>query len=150
MATRRAYSREDQGDLNTTSIATSRNVDFKDIDLSFKVTTTSGDIFKKQSTAAVKQAIKTLLLTNRLEKPFLATFGGDLQGQLFELADRDGSTIIRNNIIATIERFEPRVKVLNVIVALDPDRNRLGVTVEFKVINTQETVVFETTINRLR
>ena len=46
MATRRAYSREDQGDLNTTSIATSRNVDFKDIDLSFKVTTTSGDIFK--------------------------------------------------------------------------------------------------------
>ena len=34
MATRRAYSREDQGDLNTTSIATSRNVDFKDIDLS--------------------------------------------------------------------------------------------------------------------
>ena len=75
MATRRAYSREDQGDLNTTSIATSRNVDFKDIDLSFKVKTTSGDIFKKQSTAAVKQAIKTLLLTNRLEKPFLATFG---------------------------------------------------------------------------
>ena len=73
-----------------------------------------------------------------------------LQGQLFELADRDGSTIIRNNIIATIERFEPRVKVLNVIVALEPDRNRLGVTVEFKVINTQETVVFETTINRLR
>ena len=61
MATRRAYSREDQGDLNTTSIATSRNVDFKDIDLSFQVTATSGDIFKKQSTAAVKQAIKTLL-----------------------------------------------------------------------------------------
>ena len=72
MATRRAYSREDH-DLNTTSIATSRNVDFKDIDLSFQVTATSGDIFKKQSTAAVKQAIKTLLLTNRLEKPFLAT-----------------------------------------------------------------------------
>ena len=48
MATRKAYSREDQGDLNTTSIATSRNVDFKDIDLSFKVTTVSGDIFKKQ------------------------------------------------------------------------------------------------------
>ena len=49
MATRRAYSREG-GDLNGTSIATSRNVDFKDIDLSFKVKTTSGDLFKKQST----------------------------------------------------------------------------------------------------
>ena len=150
MATRKAYSREDQGDLNTTSIATSRNVDFKDIDLSFQVKTVSGDVFRKNSTAAVKQAIKTLMLLNRLEKPFVPNFGGDIQSQLFELADRDGSTIIRNNIIATVERFEPRVKVLNVIVVLEPDRHRLGVTLEFKVINSQEVVVFETTINRLR
>ena len=150
MATRKAYSREDQGDLNTTSIATSKNVDFKDIDLSFAVKTVSGDVFRKQSTAAVKQAIKTLILSNRLEKPFLANFGGDIQGQLFELADRDGSTIIENNVIATIERYEPRVEVLDVTVILDPDRNRLGVSLEFKVINTQETVVFETTIDRLR
>ena len=94
MATRKAYSREDQGDLNTTSIATSRNVDFKDIDLSFQVKTVSGDVFRKNSTAAVKQAIKTLMLSNRLEKPFVPNFGGDIQSQLFELADRDGSTTV--------------------------------------------------------
>ena len=81
MAIRRAFAQENT-DLNTTSIASSRAKEYIDIDLAFKAKPTSGEIFKKKDAAAVKQAIKTLVMTNLLEKPFDPFFGGDIRGQL--------------------------------------------------------------------
>ena len=74
MATRRAFAQEDT-DLNTASIASSRAKEYIDIDLTFQAKPTSGEIFKKKDAAAVKQAIKTLVMTNLLEKPFDPFFG---------------------------------------------------------------------------
>ena len=149
MATRRAFAQEDTN-LNTASIKTSRVREYIDIDLTFSAKTTSGEIFKKTDAAAVKQAIKTLLLTNRLEKPFRPNFGGDIQGQLFELAHRGSSTIIRRKIVSAIEQFEPRAEIVDLVVDLRPDQNSLDVTLTFKVVNTNDEVEFTTTISRLR
>tara|TARA_Y200000002_G_scaffold382558_1_gene400043 strand:+ start:1315 stop:1764 length:450 start_codon:yes stop_codon:yes gene_type:complete len=148
--TRYAYSREDQGDLNTSTVSSARNQSFIDIDLNFAVKSTSGDIFKKTDQGAVKQAIKNLLSTNKLEKPFNAKFGADITGMLFELADGESDYFLKRDIIAIIQRFEPRVQVLNIEVQTDPDYNRLGVKLEFKIINTQEVVEFTTNLRRLR
>ena len=57
---RYAYSREDQGDLNTSTVKSARNRQFIDIDLNFTAKSTTGDIFKKTEQAAVKQSIKNL------------------------------------------------------------------------------------------
>ena len=145
-----AYAKEDQGDLNVFNISTSRSSNYKDIDLTFKVKGTSGDIFKKENAAAVKQSIKTLLLTNRLEKPFNTDFGGDIQGRLFGLAIDSTASEIKDQVLYTIEKYEPRAEVLDLIVTLDPDRNSLHVNVEFKVINTGVIVEFSTVIERVR
>ena len=75
MATR-AFSIED-GNLATKSILTTQKRTYKDIDLSFAKKTT-GEIFKKTDAAAVKQAVKNVLLTSRLEKPFNPDFGAGL------------------------------------------------------------------------
>ena len=75
---RYAYSREDQGDLNTSTVKSARNKEHVDIDLNFTPKATSGDIFKKTQLSAVKQSIKNLLMTNRLEKPFVANFGANI------------------------------------------------------------------------
>jgi len=145
-----AYAKEDQGDLNVFNISTSRSSNYKDIDLTFKAKGTSGDIFKKENAAAVKQSIKTLLLTNRLEKPFNTDFGGDIQGRLFGLAIDSTASEIKDQVLYTIEKYEPRAEVLDLIVTLDPDRNSLHVNVEFKVINTGVIVEFSTVIERVR
>ena len=63
----RAFSIED-GNLGNKTITTARTVGYQDIDLSF-TKKPSGDIFKKSNAAAVKQAVRTLLLTNFAEKP---------------------------------------------------------------------------------
>ena len=58
----RAFSIED-GNIGNTSILTAKNNVYVDLDLTF-AKKGSGDIFKKQHGAAVKQAIRNLLLTN--------------------------------------------------------------------------------------
>ena len=98
----------------------------------------------------MRQAVKTLVMTNRLEKPFRPNFGGNVQGQLFELADRGRSDTLRRGIIENIEVYEPRAKVIDVRVNLQPDNNSLDATIMFKVVNTEEEVEFTTTLARLR
>lgn len=147
---RYAYSREDQGDLNTSTVQSARNQKFIDIDLNFTAKATSGDIFKKTDQAAVKQSIKNLLMTNKLEKPFHEKFGADITGMLFELADGEDDYFLKREIIRIIHLFEPRVEILGLTVQIDPDYHSLGVKLEFKIINTQEVVGFTTNLRRLR
>ena len=71
----RAFSIED-GNIGTSNLISSRTETYKDIDLTF-TNKASGDIFKKEHAASVKQAIKNLLLTNFSEKPFQPRFGGN-------------------------------------------------------------------------
>ena len=147
--TRRAFAQEDNN-LQTSSISSSRSRQYTDIDLTLAIKPTSGEVYKKSNGGAVKQAVKTLILTNLLEKPFRPDFGGNLRSQLFELADKGKSAVLKRNIIKNIEIYEPRAEVLSVDVNLQPDRNSLDVTIKFKVVNTEEETTFTTTLARLR
>ena len=149
MALRRAFAQEDTN-LQTASIATTRERQYTDIDLAFKVKPSSGELYKKTDAAAVKQSVKTLVMTNLLEKPFRPNFGGNIRAQLFELADRGKSSVLKRNIIDNIQVFEPRAKVLDVVVNVQPDSHSLDVTIKFRVVNTEEEVEFSTTLARLR
>lgn len=148
MAVRKVLSAED-GDLQKTTLISSRRVNYLDIDLTF-AKRPSGDVYKKKDAAAVKQAIKNLLLTNQYEKPFNPFFGVNLRGMLFELADEDTENEVRANIINSIERFEPRVEVVDLRVNVLPEQHDIKVTLVFKVINTSEVVEFTTNLSRLR
>lgn len=144
----RAFAVEDKN-LNQASIITSRSKLFRDIDLSFTAKP-SGEIYKKIDASAVKQAIKNLLLTNHFEKPFLPLYGGNLRDLLFELAHSSINEEITTNITRAIQSYEPRAKIVDIRVDNLADYNSIGVTVEFRIVNTEETVIFTTTLTRLR
>jgi len=135
--------------LGTSSIIGSRTKLYKDIDITFAAKP-SGEIFKKTDAAAVKQAIKNLMLTNHFEKPFQPRFGANLRDLLFDLADEDAEEDIEERCINAISVFEPRAQALNVTAIAKPDRNSIAVVVEFRVINTEELVKFTSTLARLR
>jgi phage baseplate assembly protein W len=146
---RKYFSKED-GDLETRSLTTSRNRSYSDIDLTF-TKKPSGDVYKKVDGAAVKQAVKNLLLTTPGEKPFNPYFGAGLNSLLFELVDDEDTNVLLTEYISNaIENFEPRARLISVTPNVQPDNNTARVRVEFQVVNTSETVVFETTIIRLR
>lgn len=149
MTIRRAFAQED-ADLQTATVETSRLREYVDVDLSFLAKPDSGEVFKKTGAASVKQAVKTIVLTNFLEKPFQPEFGGDVASQLFENYDEDFEETVRENIEVNLKRHEPRARVLDVAVNGSPDENFVDVTVSFRVVNTNETVQFTTTLSRLR
>lgn len=144
----RSYSIED-GNLNTASLVTSRDKVYKDIDLTF-AKKPSGEIYKKTDAAAVKQAVKNLIMTNKNEKPFQPDFGGDLNNILFELVDDDSEYEIEEVVREAIQRYEPRARVRQVITNLNPDANSLGLSIIFQIVNSTENVTIEANITRLR
>ena len=148
MAIRRVLSTED-GNLQKSTLISSRAVDYLDIDLTF-AKRPSGDIYKKKDAAAVKQSIKNLLLTDFYEKPFQPFFGGNLRAMLFELADEDTEDEVEENIRNAINKYEPRAEILTITVNVLPDQNDMRVSVYFKIISTEETVTFTTNLSRLR
>jgi len=143
----KAFSIED-GNLSS-SIVSSRSVSHVDIDLAFKPRP-SGEIFKKTDAAAVKQAVKNLLLTSRNEKPFQPNFGANLNSALFALDTEYDPEYISGLIKDAITNYEPRARVLNLSINPSPDYNSLDVEVTFQVVNTTEIVSIELTIARLR
>lgn len=149
MATTRVLSRED-GNLNvTTTLVTSRNRVYKDIDLSFTAKP-NGELYVKRDAAAVKQAVKNLIQTNHFEKPFEPFYGGNVRALLFELAYEDIEDEVYDNIKFALETYEPRAEIIDIIVNARPDNNYIDVTVEFQVVNTGEIVTFSTVLSRLR
>jgi len=143
----RAFSIED-GSLDK-SIVSSRNVAYKDIDLTFSAKP-AGDIFKKLDAAAVKQSVKNLLLTSRGEKPFNNAFGSNLNSALFGLDTEFDPEFVQNLIFDTITNNEPRARVLSVSVGLQPENNSLDATVEFQVVNTKEIIALDVSLARVR
>ena len=147
MATK-AFSIED-GNLSGKTIRAANTRDYVDIDLLF-AKRPSGDIYKKREAAAVKQAVKNLLLTSDTEKPFNPTFGANLNSALFDLDTNYDAREVSDQIANAITVHERRANVLSVTVESVPEKNTLRATVEFEVINIGEVVTLEINIARLR
>ena len=149
MSTTRVLSAEDSK-LNQTTLVGSRKKEYKDLDLSFAIKQ-SGELYKKVDAAAVRQSVKTLVSTNRFEKPFQPDFGADIRGLLFELVDDPSVEYeVEERIKQNIERYEPRANVLDIVVNARPNANSISVTIDFQVINTEEIVSLTTNFSRLR
>ena len=137
----RAFSVEDTN-LSKSLIA-SRGTDYKDIDLAFAAKP-AGDVFKKTDAAAVKQAVKNLLLTNRGEKPFQPNKGSRVNSLLFEPLDPFTADAVKEEIINTINQYEPRVELSKVIVTPIYEGNKLNIFVEYRIVGLPivETIEF--------
>ena len=144
----KAFSIED-GNLNTSSISTTKSVVYTDLDLFFSPKP-SGDVYKKQDVAAVKQSVKNILMTNFMEKPFNPEYGGNLNSFLFELDTTVEADILRDQIFETISLHEPRALMREVFIFLEPEQNNINVTINFQVLNSVEPISLELSLTRLR
>lgn len=148
MATRKFA--DDDASLNIGSIVTSRSRDYSDLDRNFLYKPTTGDLYLVRDANAVKQAIRNLISTDYGERPFRPYVGSGVRGMLFELADDLTAVVLRDAIYRTIENFEPRAKVLDIKIDLNPDENNLRVRVEFQVVTSQEVTFVDVSLQRIR
>lgn len=123
---------------------------FTDMDLLFTAIPSTGDIAKKIDENAIKQAVSNLVKTNHFERPFHPEIGSQVTSLLFENYSPMLQAMLERAIINTIENFEPRVKLLQVQVQLNPDNVSVFVSIYFKIINTESPLSVTLTLQRTR
>lgn len=126
---------------------------FSDIDLNFlpkQIPGGKGDVFKKFDENAIKQSVKNLVLTNHYERPFHPEIGSSITALLFEPYTPMLQSMLEQAIINTITNFEPRVRLLEVEVSMNPDNQTVFVQITFQIINTTAPITVEFTLQRTR
>jgi len=108
------------------------------------------DLARKINEEAVKESIKNLILTDRGERPFQPKLGSNIRAVLFDTVTPAITETVREMISDTIRNYEPRANLINVEVTGDVDTNGIKATVTFNVINSEEPITLEATLNRVR
>ena len=107
---------------------------FKDFSVTFKKHPVTDDIVTVKDKAAITQSIKGLLLTKKGERPFQPVLGTGVSRLLFENMDKLTASAIRSEIRTTIENYEPRVEINEILVEPDFEGNAMHVTLQYFII----------------
>lgn len=99
---------------------------------------------------SVKRSIRNILSTNPSERLFNPKFGGGLRRFLFEDISPITADLIKDSIKDSIDRYEPRARVRDVLVIPNEFNNSYEVTVYFEVINSVNPQNIQLTLYRVR
>lgn len=130
------------GSSTEKSKVVSKKKAWKDLDLGLTLHPIRKDITPLKDDAAIKNAVRNLLVTNSFERPFQPSLGANLKGFLFEPGDAITRINMKNRIAETLKRHEPRIAVQDVEVIDQADQNAYRINVRFiiKEFDTQENV----------
>ena len=119
-------------ELTSRNLKVSRN--FKDLANSFAKNPVTKDLIVLKDTAAIRQAMKNLVLTSPGEKLFQSDVISKTYQLLFEPLDPFTVDTLKDEIVQTLKNFEPRIEILTVDVAAVDDYHELRVDVEYRII----------------
>jgi uncharacterized protein len=122
----------------------------RDLDLSLKIHPIRKDIIPLKDDAAIKNAVRNLLVTNFYERPFQDDLGANLRGLLFEPSGFLTEIQLRDNIRNVINKYEPRVKINNIDIKDDIDNNSYNIFVNFLIKEYDTEASVEIVLRRLR
>ena len=128
----------------------SRQPDYADLDLDFKINPITGDINKKKGVDAVKRSIRNLIFTNFYERPFNSELGSGVPRLLFDNVDVMTASMIKDAIIILINTYEPRVQLIDVRVYADIDNHGFNVQLEYVILNTETPATFNLFLEKIR
>jgi phage baseplate assembly protein W len=124
----------------------------KDFDLQFRRHPSTGKLLMKKDDDTVKQALKNLVLTDRYERPFRPSYGGDVRKRLFDLHTSVTQSDYENLIETAIKNYEPRAILNNgsVSVLENPDNNAMTINIKFKNQATLNEIQLDVNLNKVR
>jgi phage baseplate assembly protein W len=107
---------------------------FKDISLSFQVNPLNYDLIAIKNETAIARSIRNLVLTQPGERFFNQNLGSKVNQSLFENIDDISASILRDEIRNTIENYEPRVDLIDVVVTPNYDDYEFSVNVSYYIV----------------
>ena len=110
---------------------------YKDISLSFDPHPITKDLPVLKNENAIRRSVRNLVQTIPGERFFNPLLGSSVYESLFDLYDFGTSTLIEQEIITTLENFEPRVANVQVQVDPRPDQNNFDITIFFDIVGQE-------------
>jgi len=107
---------------------------FKDVSASFQINPLNNDLIALKNTSAIARSIRNIVFTSPGEKFFQPTFGSRVSELLFDNMDEVSALSIKDEITSSIERFEPRVSLQEVLVNPDFDGNQYDIILKYNII----------------
>ena len=107
---------------------------FKDISMSFKFNPLSGDLIALKNENAIARAVRNIVLTTPGEKLFDPDFGSSVSEILFENVDDITAVAIQDEIKSSLQNYEPRVEIIDVVVDPNFDENQFDVVITYRIV----------------
>lgn len=107
---------------------------FKDVSMTFQVSPLNNDLIALRNESAIARSVRNIVFTLPGEKFFNEDFGSRISRSLFENIDAGSAVIIRNEIENSINRYEPRVRLMEVTVYPDYDNNAFDVVIVYQIV----------------
>ena len=130
-------------------MATLLNI-YSDLDLTFNIQPSTGDISIVKDSRAVINSVKNILLMNKYDKLWKPYFGSNLRDLLFENVDSVFESFIDSEIRTTITNFEPRVTIQELRVTADPSNNGYNIFMSILIGNLPQPYTISTFLERIR
>lgn len=129
---------------------TARKKDYSDLDLKLTLHPFRKDITPLRGSEAVKNSVKNLILTNFFERPFQPDVGANLKALLFEPMDVVTEIALKENIEDVIRENEPRIRLIDLGVRGELEKNNYNITVKYLIKQTNEVGSLQVKLKRLR
>jgi phage baseplate assembly protein W len=126
------------------------NVIYSDFDINLNINPISNDVGRITNESAVRRSILNLLQTDFYERPFKPDIGSNIRKLLFELLTPITIELLQKSIYDVISNYEPRANLIDVICTPYEDNNAVDVTIVFSVINREQPITMQVTLDRIR
>ena len=107
---------------------------FKDLSMTFQANPLNFDLIGLKNENAIARSVRNIDFTLPGEKFFDEDFGSRISATLFENIDDISADIIVDEITQSIERYEPRVDLINVEAFPNFDNNSFDVLIVYDII----------------
>lgn len=81
----------------------------------------------------IAQSVRMILLTRRGERPYRPDFGARLDRFAFENMDTTTRNLIRQEVVACLQTWEPRIWQIEVNFRPEPQEGRLIVNIQYQL-----------------
>ena len=107
---------------------------FKDLSMTFQVNPLNYDLIALKNETAIARSLRNLVLTAKGERFFNPSLGSGVSRLLFDNIDNFTAREIKSEVEYTINTFEPRVRLIDVLVNPDYDNNEFNVTITYQIV----------------
>ena len=107
---------------------------FKDISMTFQANPLNYDLIGLKNENAIARSVRNIVFTLPGEKFFDENFGSRISASLFENIDDITANVIVDEVTQSIERYEPRVELVNVEAFPNFDNNSFDLLIVYNII----------------